>query len=110
MTVNRQMRSVCLKRKCHAECRALPGLRFDAEPAAMARDDMLDDGEAKAGAALRAALAGGHAIEPLGEARQMFRRDAGTVIADVQDALALLRDKGDVDLPVHAKGIAGAVF
>ena len=53
-----------------------PSSRRDVEPAAVAQHDMLDDGEAEAGAADRAAAARIDAVEALGEARDMVGRDA----------------------------------
>ena len=53
---------------------------------------MLDDGEPQPGAALGAALAGVDAVETLGQARKMFGRDAGAMIAHLkhrEGALAL---------------------
>ena len=48
--------------------------------AAVAFDDVLDDGEAQAGPPLVMALGDIHPIEPLGQARQVLRGDAGAVI------------------------------
>ena len=60
---------------------------FDRQPAAMAGEDVLDDGEAEAGAALGAALAGVDAVEAFGQARQMFGRDAAAVVAHDESAV-----------------------
>ena len=48
----------------------------------MAVDDMLDDGEAEAGAAELARARGIDAIEALGEPRQMVGRNAVALVAD----------------------------
>src|SRR5712691_7135248 len=47
----------------------------------MAVEDVLDEREAEAGAALGATVADVDAVEPFGQARQMLAGDAGTVIA-----------------------------
>src|SRR5436309_10686298 len=54
----------------------------DAEPAAVALDDVLDDRQAKAGPAERPAAAGVDAVEAFGDACDMFRRDAFALIGD----------------------------
>ena len=51
-------------------------LAFDGEAAAVALDDMLDDRQAEAGAAERAAAAGVDPVEALGHAGDMLGRDA----------------------------------
>ena len=58
--------------------KVLPAPSSDAttQPAAMAVEDVLDDGEAKAGAAARAAFLHVDAVEPLGQPRNMFFGDA----------------------------------
>src|SRR5436190_17266322 len=50
------------------------------EGAAVALDDVLDDGEAKAGAAGFAAARRIDAVEALGHSRQMLARDSGPVV------------------------------
>src|SRR3984957_11061020 len=57
------------------------GPAVDGQPAAMAIEDMLDQRKAEPGSALGAALGDVDAIEPFRQPRQMFRRDAGPVIA-----------------------------
>ena len=52
----------------------------------MMGDDMFHDGEAKPRAALRAAGRRVDAVEPFGETRDMFRRDARPVVRDGEDA------------------------
>src|SRR5579885_1739385 len=63
------------------EDRALAELAVDVERATMVVDDVLDDGEAEAGAAQFARAPGIDAVEALGEPRQMLARDALAVIA-----------------------------
>ena len=48
----------------------------------MAVDDVLDDGEAEAGAAELARARGVDAVETLGESRQMGGRNAVALVAD----------------------------
>ena len=62
---------------------ALAFLAGDFELAAMAREDMFDDGQAKPGAAELAACFGIDAIESLGQAGDVVLRDAGAEIADM---------------------------
>src|SRR5450759_2457802 len=102
--------SVPVYRKAHSESRPLAQLRFDAEPAAMARDDMFHNGETKPGAALGPALAGIDPVEPFGQTRQMFGRDPGAVVANRQNTLARLGHEANIDLPAGAPWIGGAIF
>ena len=51
----------------------------------MALDDVLDDGQAKPGAAGLAAAGRVHTIETLRDSLQMLARDAMTVIGDRED-------------------------
>ena len=74
----------------------------------VAREDMFDDREAEARAALVAAGADVDAVEALGQTRQMFRRDAGAMIADAQAARAALHV--DVDLDVAGLRARAAIF
>ena len=48
----------------------------------MAVDDMLDDRKPEARAAALAAVFVAHAIKPFGQARQMVRGDANSIISD----------------------------
>src|SRR2546423_13177725 len=61
-----------LCRQNHRKCRAVADPGGDVELAAMAVEDVLDDGEPKAGAALLPARRHADAVEPLGEAGQML--------------------------------------
>src|SRR5689334_13600777 len=54
----------------------------DVEHSAMPLDDMLDDGEAKAGAGGLAAAGGIDAVEALGHPRQMLARDPRAMVGD----------------------------
>src|SRR5437868_1099603 len=51
------------------------------QPAAVTGQDVLDQRQPEPGAALRAAVADIDPVEPLGEARQVLRRDAWAEIA-----------------------------
>ncbi len=57
---------VFVQRKRHAKGRSFPKFRVDTEAAAMARDNMLYDRQAKPGAALEAALARVNPIKTFG--------------------------------------------
>src|SRR3977135_4281494 len=94
--------SASVQGKNHAESRSLAQLRFDAEPAAMARDNMFHDGKTKPRPALGPALAGIDPVKPFGQSRQMFRRDPRAMVADGQDTLVRLGHKSNLDLPVDA--------
>ncbi len=48
----------------------------------MTVEDVFDQRQTKPGAALGAALGDIHPVEPLGQSRQMLRRDTRPVIAD----------------------------
>src|SRR3712207_5802271 len=61
----------------------LPRLAFDVEVPAVAVDDVFDDGEPQPRSALLATLHDVDAIEALGQARQVLRRDARAVILHV---------------------------
>src|SRR3569623_3436442 len=65
----------------HREARAGPQCALDGEPAAMAIEHVLDQREAQARAALRAADRDVDAVEALGQTRQMLGRDTGAEIA-----------------------------
>src|SRR2546423_3178933 len=69
-----------LCRQNHRKCRAVADPGGDVELAAMAVEDVLDDGEPQTGAALLPARRHADPIEPLGEAGQMLGSDAGSVI------------------------------
>ena len=71
-------------RKITRERRARARARLDLQPALVAVDDMLDDGETKAGAADLAALLDADPVEPLGDARQVLALDARPEIAHLQ--------------------------
>src|SRR5271154_3393494 len=102
--------SASVQGKNHAERRPLTQLRFDTEPAAMARDDMFHDGKTKPRAALGPALAGIDPVKPFGQPRQMFRRDPRAMVADAQNTLVRLGRKGNLDLPVDALRVRGTIF
>src|SRR5216684_3680778 len=76
------------ERQAHGERCTFAEPAFDAEPAAMAVEHVLDQRKPEPGAALGAALADVDAIEPLGQPRQMLRRNARPVIANADDRLA----------------------
>src|SRR6185295_18197311 len=67
--------------KTGSEGRPLIGDAFDQQTAAMARQDVLDQRQPEPGAALRAAIANIDPVEPLGEPRQVLRRNAGPEVA-----------------------------
>ena len=56
----------------------------------MARENVLDDGEAEAGAVLGPALGRVDPVEPLGQPRQVLAGDAGAGVGDAQRQIALL--------------------
>src|SRR5262245_42774571 len=64
------------------ERRAAADLAVDRQRAAMAVDDVLDDGEAQPGSAELTRAAGVDAVEPLGQARQVLARDAVALVRD----------------------------
>src|SRR5215472_16724511 len=93
-----------------------PGARraVDGEAAAMAIENVLDQRQTQPGAALRATFGDIDAIEPFGQPRQMFRRDARAVIADTDAGFrfALGRCAGtklDVD-PASGSAIFERIF
>src|SRR5579862_4438174 len=89
---------------------ARSGRAVDGQPAAVAVENVLDQRQAEAGAALRAAFGDVDAIEALGQPRQMLGRDAGAKIthADLRFRLALGRGaRPDLDIDAPA---GGAVF
>src|ERR1700684_2834907 len=65
------------------------GRARDGQPAAMAVEDMLDQRQPEAGAALGAAFRNVDPAEPLGEPRQMLGGDPGTIIAHADPRLRL---------------------
>ena len=73
------------------ESAAFARLAFDGQPALMAVDDVLDDGQAQAGAALFPAALDVHPVEPLGQAGNGARRDAFAVVAHRGEDLAVRR-------------------
>src|SRR5262249_42529330 len=89
-------------RQADREGGAVSERAVDREPALVARQDMLDDGEAEAGSALGAALRHIDAVEPFGQPRQVLGRDAGPEIADADSGLRVpagcrLAPEGDLD-------------
>src|SRR6267378_1664298 len=71
-----------LRRKAHRETAAGTRLAIDVEARLVARDGVLDDGEAQSRAAGLARAAAVDAVEALGQPRQMLRRDAGAGVLD----------------------------
>src|SRR5882757_5067665 len=69
----------------HRENAAAADLAVDLQPAAMPADDVLDDGEAEAGAADGAAARRVDPVESLGQARQVLLGDALALVADGHD-------------------------
>src|SRR5262245_26761491 len=61
---------------------------IDGKAPAMAVEDVLDERQAEARSALCAALGDVDPIEPLGQPRQVFGCDPGTVVAHRHDDLA----------------------
>src|SRR5271167_587063 len=78
-------------RKVDAERRPLARRALDGQAAAVAVDDVFDDGEPKPGAGPLARLLPLHPIEPLGQPGQMLPRDARTGVRDAQRNVSLLR-------------------
>src|SRR5689334_13576556 len=66
--------------KQYREDRAFAWLRGDGEFAAMAVQDVLDDGKSKSRAAFLAARGDIDAVESFGEPRKMLGRDSGPLI------------------------------
>ena len=64
----------------------------------MALDDVLDDGEAQPGAARRLAAARVGAIEPAGQQRQVFGRDALALVGDLDHDMAAVARQPDLDV------------
>src|ERR1700730_19275811 len=106
----RNSRSASVQGKNHAESRPLAPLRFDTEPAAMARDDMFHNSETKPRAALGPALARIDPVKTFGQPRQVFRRDPGAMVADDQNTLVRLGRQGNLDLPGDAPRVRGTIF
>src|ERR1700674_2711458 len=75
------------ERQADGEIGARPGRAFDRQAAAVAIETVLHQRQTEAGAALGAALADIDPVEPLGQARQVLRRDAGAIIANRHDRL-----------------------
>src|SRR5262249_22517431 len=71
------------------EGRAWPQHALDGQPAAMAVENVLDQRQAQAGAALGAALGDVDAIEALGQPRQMLGGDARAAVAHRHPRLGL---------------------
>src|SRR5215211_8149568 len=96
------------QRQVDREGRTLARRALDGEPRLVARQDVLDDGETEAGSPLGPALRHVDAVEPLGQARQVLRRDAGAEIPYTDDCLGRTPAAGaDADLDPLA---GGAVF
>src|SRR5215211_8872774 len=96
------------QRQVYGERRALTERALDGEPRLVARQDVLDDGETEAGSSLGPALRHVDAVEPLGQARQVLGRDAGTEIPDADDPLARTPAAGaDADFDPFT---GGAIF
>src|SRR5262249_743664 len=70
------------------------GRALDHQPTAVAIEDMLDEGEAQAGAALSGAFSDIDAIKPLGKSRQMFWCDTGPVVSHRHDRVPRLAGRG----------------
>ncbi len=66
-----------------------PSLEVMTELGAVAVEDVLDDGEAQAGAAAGAALLDAHPIETLGQPGKVLRRDARAKILDTEFDIAV---------------------
>ncbi len=62
--------------------RSRPDYAGDIQPPAMTFDDVLDDGQAKAGAAARAATAGIDPVKAFRQARNVFGGDAVALVRD----------------------------
>src|SRR5262245_6622673 len=71
----------------HDESAALANLALDADFAAVGQHQMLDDGEAQAGAAEVARAGVVDAIEALEQARVVLARNAGATVLDDQPHL-----------------------
>ena len=71
---------------------------FDIDAALMGLDDVLDDGQAEAGAAELAAAGAIDAVEALEEARQVLRGDAAAAIADVDGDFVVILACEDFNL------------
>src|SRR6185437_6384333 len=71
------------------EGRAPAGFAFDDQAALVEVEHVLDDRESEAGSAGLARAAGGHAIEPLGEAKQVLRKDAQPAVTHREDGCAV---------------------
>ena len=72
------------RRQDHAEGAALALGAFHPEPPPVPVHDMLHDGQAKPGAALFAGPVAVHAVEPLGQARQVDRINPLALIRPVE--------------------------
>ena len=71
-------------RKLDAERGALVGLAFDADVAAEGLGEVLDDGEAEAGAAELAGAGFIDAVEPLEDAGEVLLGDADAGVGDLE--------------------------
>src|SRR6266498_2168466 len=75
-------RAASVRRQMNREGRAFADLRLDREPGIVARQDMFDNGQAKACALLRSAVLDIDAVEALGDARDVLLGYAGTEVPD----------------------------
>src|SRR5689334_15886800 len=82
-------------RQMDRERRALADFRLDRPPGVVARQYVLDDRQAEAGALLGAAALNIDPVEALGDARDVLFGDAGTVVLD-----------GDIDALFGAASVA----
>src|SRR5690606_16110519 len=84
-------------------------LALDPKPRLVQLEHVLDDRQAEPGAAAFAGTAGGDAVEPLGEPRQVFRGDAATGVADRQHrSVAVAREANPDGTPVQRVAVVGA--
>ena len=88
MTISRQSGS---NRQQDVHGGASAEFAFEGETAAMPLDDVLHDGKSQAGPTKRTAAAGVDAIEALGQALQMLRRNSLAVIGYASHALLFPR-------------------
>src|SRR5437016_6970987 len=89
------------KRQPRRERRALSGLALDHDAAAVAVEDVFHERKSEPGTALGPALRHIHAIETLGEARQVLGGDAGAVVAHRDQRLAAARTLGGREVDAH---------
>src|SRR6267143_4224035 len=87
-----------LRREVHREAAACARLAVDVEARLVARDGVLDDGQAEPRAAGFARAAAIDTVEALGQPRQVFRRDAGAGVLNREGGAvgALAPDEADL--------------